>query len=211
MLRGGGQQPRFYRVKFYPLTEDVAKLSKVMAAERIPRPDLQGEGNVHPGGAVDVGLRTAIGQMPWSKDKDARRVIVLVGDSRITPGAEAATAKLAGEAKAHGYQIDALVANRQRTETWVPVLEAAGGKILSFQSELMANRAPLMGNGALPAGGAAGQRPGQGRTSSSVFEQLAVEVIRGSVSKEYQDRVEPLVHRLIDYAEAMEAAEAARQ
>jgi hypothetical protein len=176
--------PKWYLVKPYLLTDDSPKLVKTMAAEPIPPPNKIVEGNMHPGGAVNAALRAAIGEMPWSKDKNARRVILLVGDSMITPDTETETATLATDAKKHGYLIHALLDGNQ--PTWNPVLQAAGGKILYF------NNAP---NNVPPA--------------PSVFTQLAIEVIRGSVSKDYHDRVDPLVKILVRYAAAMEAAESA--
>ena len=70
-----------------------------MAAERIPAPDPQDEGNVHPGCAFHAALSAAMDRMPWSKDAAARKAIVLVGDSFVTPGSEAACTRCVADAK----------------------------------------------------------------------------------------------------------------
>jgi hypothetical protein len=196
----------WYQVKGYPLTDEPAELSSKMLAERIPRPDPRGEGNVHPGGAFHGALAGAIAQMQWSKDKGARRAIVLVGDSRITPGSESACAKLVADAKAKGFQVHALVKDGA-VRNWPDAVRPGGGVLLPFRTdEDLANRPDDDGN--VP--------PRRRRMlmdeiygPREVFGKIAATVIRDSVTEPYRDRVDPLVKILLNYAEASEAAERA--
>ena len=193
--------PNFYQVKAYPLTSDIKDLSKTMANERIPKPDPQGEGNVHPGTPVLGALQGAVQKMKWSSDKNARRVIVMVGDSKLTPGSEKATEQFAAECKKQGYFVHAL-AQRQAMTEWAGVFKASGGVMMPF------------GKGADGGAGARPLRPRQNQpqgtaeaTPRTVFDQIAAKIIRGLVAPAYHDRVDPLVAYLADYARAMGDAE----
>jgi hypothetical protein len=196
--------PQWYQVKGYPLTERAAELSKTMAAERIPRPDPMGEGNVHPGGAFHAALKAAVEQMPWSKDRGARKAVVLVGDSRLTAGSESACAKLVKEAKSHGFQVHALVKGAA-IRSWPDAVEPGGGVLLPFMTEedlaALPEDAPFRRRRMMMMAGDANPR--------AVFGKVAAVVIRDSVAQPYRDRVDPLVKILLKYAEASEAAERA--
>jgi len=191
--------PRFYQVKGYPLTSDIKELAKKMANERIPKPDSQNEGNTHPGTPVLGAIQGAVLQMKWSKDQHAKRVVVMVGDSRMTPGSERAAQQFAAQAKKEGYYLHALTQGVATTD-WVPVFKAAGGAIMPFQGM---NRRP---------GNRPGDRPGGRRANAaekpmSVFDEVAARIIRELLPEAYHDRVDPLVGILADYARAMGNAE----
>lgn len=189
-----GSRAGWYQVKGYALSTDFKQLTAKMAAEKIPPPDRQNEGNVHPGTPVLGALQAAVKGMEWSKDKNARRVIVMVGDSALTPGTEKACPTFAAQCRKDGFYLHALATRRAETE-WAAVFKAAGGQILAFSR-----------------GGAARAVRRAGSTiaaehSEGVFGELAAMIIRECVAKPYHDRIEPLVNILMHAAVAMEGAE----
>ncbi|HEX8912145.1 MAG TPA: hypothetical protein VF796_07275 [Humisphaera sp.] len=188
-----GSRAGWYQVKPYPLTTDVKALAAAMAAEKIPKPDRQNEGNVHPGTPVLGAMQGAVKGLKWSADKHARKVIVLVGDSPLTPGTEQAAEQFAAQAKKDGFQIHALGTRRAPAE-WKGVLKAAGGTMHEFG----AGRRAVKRAGGEAAGG--GHR--------SVFTDLATQIVRDSVSAPYRDRVDTLVGVLVGYAGAQAAVDA---
>lgn len=195
----------WYQVKGYPLTTDAAQLAKTMAAERIPLPDPMREGNVHPGTAFHGALLAAMERMAWSKDASARRAIVLVGDSRVTEGSEEPCKKLVAAAKQRGFQVHAMVKNGAM-RTWDELLEPGGGQTFPFRtSDEMPELPPDMPF-------AARRRMRMEMRAAemepqAVFAEVATTVIRDAVAEPYQDRVEPLVKVLLDYARAAARAE----
>lgn len=196
-----GSKQGWYQVKPHALTTDVKLLATAMAAERIPKPDKANEGNVHPGTPVLGALQGAITKMKWSSDKHARKVIVLVGDSPLTPGTEKPAEVFAAQAQKDGFQIHALATRRANVE-WQPVLKAAGGTILPFSTRNVGGAPPPARKPRrLPINSPAAESP------LSVFGQLAVQVIRDSVSPAYRNRIDPLVGILMKYAEAAHAVE----
>jgi len=178
--------PRFYQVKGYPLTTDGKAIAAKMAAEPIPKPD-RNEGNVHPGSALHAAVKAAMGEMNWSTDKHARRVIAVVGDAPITPGSEKACEELGTLAKSKGYLIHALIRPRVK-ESWDPFIKSSGATYMPF---------------------AAGARPIRPKAidPASELAEIMTQVVSESVGPEYRDRVEPLVKMLIPYAKSAELAE----
>ena len=196
--------PSWYQVKGYPLTTDAVALAATMAKERIPRPDPRVEGNVHPGGAFCAALSAAVGEMNWSKDAGARRVIVMVGDSLLTAGSEQAAEKLTARAKAAGYHLHA-VTKGGATRGWAAAVRAGGGQMLTFD-----RRGPAGPRGG---GGGFGCRfrqppPAAVAPSAGEFDEIARRIIRESVAPAYRDRIDPLLSALFPYAQAMETAAA---
>lgn len=205
--QAAASNPSFYQVKGYPLTADTKALAAKMAAERIPKPD-KNAGNTHPGTPVLGALQGAVLQMGWSKDKNARRVIVMVGDSPLTPGTEKECESFAGECKRDGFHLHALTVGKATAE-WAGVFRAAGGKIMPIDGKDSSaggrlrkklTKRPGTTPGT-PAGGAGADAP------RAVFGRLAVEIIRACVTPAYHDRVDPLVGILIDFATAAGEAE----
>jgi hypothetical protein len=203
--QSAGSNPAWYQVKPHALTADVKALSTAMAAERIPKPNAAVEGNVHPGTPVLGAMQGAVARLKWSQDKQARKVIVLVGDSTLTPGTEQAAVQFAARCKDEGFQIHALATGKANM-AWQDVLKSAGGSILPFNAG---------GGGAAAGGPPMPARPRARRNggnvsegSISVFGQLATRVIQDSVAAGYRDRVTPLVKVLLHYAEAARDAEA---
>ncbi len=196
-----GANPNWYQTKAYALTADIKDLSATMAKERIPKPDSANEGNTHPGTPVLGALQTAVLKMKWSTDKNARRVIVMVGDSKLTPGTEKAAVAIAAECRKQGYFVHAL-AQRQAMMDWVDVFKASGGVMMPFGAGAAANAPNPRPNRPLARPGAAADT-----TPKNVFDRIAAQVIRGLVTPAYHDRVDPLVTILADYARAQGDAE----
>ena len=194
--------PKFYQVKGFPLTTDAKALSTSMAAERIPKPDSKNEGNTHPGCAVHAAIKAAMTQMNWSADHNARRAIVLVGDSAPTPGTEAACELIAAQAKTQGYILDALVVGEAET-TWGKFLTAADGEMvpLNAQRELMVKAETAAERRAI--------RLRAATNPSDPFADVVSEILRHCVDPAYRDRVDPLLHILRPYAKAVLAVEQA--
>ena len=105
--------PPWYQVKGHPLTPRGAELTAPMTAKRIPRPDPQTEGNVHPGCAFHAAMSAAMDQMPWSKDAAARKAIVLVGDSASRPDPKRPAPAASPTPKRRGFQVHAFVRGRR--------------------------------------------------------------------------------------------------
>ena len=191
--------PKFYRTKTYKLTTDASGLAATMAAERIPEPDPRNEGNVHPGSPYHGALKTAIAEQPWTREKLARRVIIIVGDSFLTPGSERAATELTAEAAKHGYDVHALCGG-QAARTWPDVVKAGGGQLITIG----------------PGGGGAGprrpvrrpdSRPAGDTVVSDFFRSLLIAALTPAVAPDYRDRIDPLLEALVPFARASEAAE----
>ena len=203
--------PQWYQVKGHPLTPRGPELMAQMSAERIPAPDPRTEGNVHPGCAFHAALAAAMDRMPWSKDAAARKAIVLVGDSHVTPGSEAACEKLVADAKRRGFQVHAL-AKGGAARSWNELVQGGGGAVFPFRTA----------EDEMPAGPPADlpdDAPFRRRRQMmmevraaeldphAVFGRIAATVIRDAVAPPYRDRVDPLVTILLPYAQAAALAE----
>lgn len=189
----GGQK---YQIKEYALTTDVKALAAKMAVERIPKPDAKVEGNMHPGTPVLGAMQVAVDRMNWSKDKNARKIVVLVGDAKPTPGTESTAEKFAESMHSRGFSLYALT-TRVATELWPPIIKAGGGEVV-----------PMGGGGG---GGHKNKKQprvqGDGPSALTPFQEVAAAAIRDAVASTYRDRVDPLVDIWIKYAVAMEQAE----
>ena len=182
-----------------------------MTAERIPGPDPRTEGNVHPGCAFHAALTAAMDRMAWSKDAAARKAIVLVGDSYVTSGSEAACAKLVADAKRRGFQVHAL-AKAGAARSWNELVEGGGGAVFPFRTAEDEMPAGLMAD--LPEDSPFRRRRqmmmearAEELDPHAVFGRVAATVIRDAVTPAYRDRVDPLVKVLLPYAQAAALAE----
>jgi hypothetical protein len=178
--------PKFYSVKGYPLTPDGKALAAKMAAERIPPPDKKNEGNTHPGGAFFSALKAAMELMNWSTDKQAKRLIVIIGDSFLTPGSEKACVQLAGEAKAKGFQLQAIIKG-SAIGSWDEAVKAGGSEPV------------ILGNGS--------KHVAAGQDINADFRSASAAAIRQSVAAPYRDRIDPLLKSLMPYAKELNASE----
>lgn len=205
--------PRWYQVRGFPLTAEVSELSGKMAAEPIPKPDAENLGNVHPGGAYAGALMAAMKEMKWSDAPNSARVIVLVGDSKLTPGTEKACEELSAIAAKEGYQLHALVKG-EAVQNWAAAVKAGNGSLLLFDGPgggAAAKPKPAAKPPAKPAAGnpgGGGNAPGAGNAPrANEFEEIAVRVVRGAVGPAYRDRVNPLLDVLLPYARELGEAE----
>ena len=194
-----------YRTKTYKLTPDAAGLAATMAAEPIPKPDPK-LGNVHPGSAYYAGLKTAIAEQPWSRDKLSRRVIVLVGDSFLTPGSEKAATDLTAEAARNGYDVHAFVGGRA-VKAWADVVKAGGGQMITVNSA----RRPMRPGPGAPAATTTAPTTQSAREAAvgGLFRSVLVAALTPAVAADYRDRIEPLLDALIPFARAEADAEKA--
>jgi len=189
----------WYTIRPYALTTDVKALAAKMMAEKIPKPDAKKEGNMHPGTPVLGAMQVAVKAMQWSRDKNARKVIVLVGDAKPTPGTEQAAEKFAATCKTNGYSLHALTEDKA-TDFWTDILKAGGGSIVPMKGGKEGGHKHHEGRNA-------GSLPLNEPAPHSAFTDLAATIIKESVTPPYRDRADPLVEILTKCALAAEQAE----
>jgi len=115
-----------FATKYYTLTSSVSSLSS-----RMLRVDPRGGNYLHPGGAVHGGLYTALKKQPWSSGAKARKAIVLIGDSPVTPKVPAAlpaAKNLAAEMHKRGFVIHGILL--KDLPSYAQVVKAGGGDAL---------------------------------------------------------------------------------
>jgi hypothetical protein len=127
-------------------------------------------------------------------------VVILVGDSFLTPGSEKAATDLTAEAARNGYDVHAFVGGRAMT-AWADIIKAGGGQLISVNS---ARRVMRPG-----AAGAAASRPSRDEAAGDLFRSVLVAALSPAVATDYRDRIEPLLDALIPFARAEAAAEKA--
>ncbi len=213
-----------FRTMSLPLTGKVEKLSAVLGKFN-PRSGSY----LHPGGAVHGGLATAVAKQPWNRSADAKKVIVLIGDSQVTPGAEKAAVYLARKMKQEGWLIHGILL--KNLPTYVDVVEAGGGKCIYVTFNKRHGRAtlsrpkkkgknkggkgkgkqnPNRGRGGLEPvpTGKVPKLPGAGRLIArpappgSPFRATVAGILRSLIPSSYHDRIDPLVAVLLEYADA---------
>ncbi len=160
---------------------------------------------LHPGGAVAGGLQQALQRQPWVTTESAKKIIILIGDSNITPTSAPMSTqvacKIAAAAKHSGYIIHALCLKRS-LPGYAQVAKTGGGKTLTAT---------------LPPGFQLGiPKKGfvpvfttceDGRliapySNKSPFATLATEIVQSMIAKDYHKRIQPLVDLLLPYAMA---------
>ena len=185
----GKYASRIYQVRAFALTGQIDTLSRRMLAEEAGRNST--DKSFHPGGAAAAALYTAVKKMQWKQGDWARKIIVMVGDSPVTPGATGAANKLAAEARKAGFQIHSLIVDRKidfkskgtfkaGLETWEAVAKAGGGKAIWLDSTKMkALHADLSGKG-----GKGGKAKGGGKASSKNSGKATATKAPGKTEKE---------------------------
>jgi len=178
--------PPAYQTKVLPLNKEAGVLAKQMASEKI------GKGGrdshiTHPGSAVNGGLLTALLKLDWGKEPSAQHVIILIGDSPLTEGSDAATAELAADAVQKGFQIHAITTTAGSVKTWHPVIVAAKGIHWGYR----------------PGGKAVGTKDGVQAIHD--YSAVAKVLIRNSITPQYRDRIDPLIAAIEPFIEQSEA------
>ena len=145
-LSQGKYASRIYQVRMFALTGSIDTLSRRMLAEEAGRNST--DKSFHPGGAAAAALHVAVKKQIWKQGNWARKIIVMVGDSPVTPGATGAANKLAAEARKEGFQVHSLIVDRKINfkskgsfkaglETWEAIAKAGGGKAIWLDSTQM--------------------------------------------------------------------------
>ncbi|CAN5395201.1 hypothetical protein BH10PLA1_BH10PLA1_08210 [soil metagenome] len=179
--------PPAYQTKVLPLNKEAGVTAKLMATESIGKRERKMH-NTHPGSAVNGGLLTALIKMDWSKEPDAQRVIILIGDSPLTDDTEAPTVELAKDAVKKGFQIHAITTTVNAANSWHPVIVAAGGVHWGYR----------------PPEHPGGHKTGDIETIND-YAAVAKVLIRNCVSPQYRDRIDPLIAALEPFIEQAEA------
>ena len=163
---------------------------------------------LHRGGAVHGALTTCIKKQPWSKSKNAKKIIILVGDSPLTEGSDKATIELAKQMhKKKGFIIHAITLDWRSDKTFTPVAKAGGGTSISVRVPGMRVKKPPAGSKPEPPAPKTSKKDTHGQiapylTSKSRIDQVVIAVIQSAIPKGYHKRIEPFVKILMDYAKA---------
>ena len=203
-----------FATKFYTLTSSVSSLSA-----RMLKVDPRTGNYLHPGGAVHGGLYTALKKQPWASGAKARKAIVLIGDSPVTPkaaGALPAARNLAADMAKKGFVIHGILL--KDLPSYASVVKAGGGASMRMSFG--------KGGGKVAGGGGAGRRKGKGakggkgggkgagkgdgdagkgaarRGGDSPYTTLVGSIIRPLMPKGHRKLVDPLVDILLIYADA---------
>ncbi len=198
-----------------PLTGAIPTL-----AQKMLKIDPRSGTYLHPGGAVHGGMYTALTKQPWKKSVGAKKIIVLIGDSPVTPGNEQAAQVLAASAAKKGFVVHAITL--KNLPSYEAVVAKGGGRsmLCSFGKGQVKKPAKKPGNGPVKKPGSkpgnkVGNNPAKAKPGSGVGEQIAKplagvssyrmivgEIIRSMLPVGYHHRVDPLVNILLVYAEA---------
>ncbi len=170
----------YYQTKHLALNKEAGALAAAMAAEKIPKPDPALK-NMHSGSAVHGGLSTALTSLKWSEEPDSIRVIVLIFDSNLTKGTEAATKELVIGATKRGFQVHGITTAPEGTRSGHEAILAGGG----IHFELIAKS--KQGNA------------GEGITQIHDFSIIPRALIKASINKQYRDRIDPLLSAFEPY------------
>jgi hypothetical protein len=205
------QHPAGYTAKPYPLSPDVVRLANIMFDEPIPKPNTDRWANTHPGSAAHSMLFAADRGLEWSAGPNVVRAVVAVADSEIKPDRVQPAAMLARDMAQRGFQVHALHTRQQAAFEQVFV-EGGGGSLLQFKP-----RDGTRSN--LPAGPLASwdlETASDWTQDINAFEQIALNLINGSVPPEYESRVHQAVIAVSPFLrqafpEAMAGVEEPRQ
>lgn len=200
-----------FRTRVVPLTGNV-----MAVAQEVSTFQPKSGSWYHPsGGAVHGGLFTALKNQPWSNRPDARKIVVLIGDSPITQTAKAApkaAADLAAKMHKDGWVIHALTLNKQPT---YEAVAAAGGGVSVIAhipvTDKPASKPPQKAPAKAPPN-AVGKKPtkkpqpkpqiAEPGSSESAYSAIAGEILRSLLPEGYRARVEPVTRFYLLYAEA---------
>lgn len=179
-----GQKP-YYQVKVHPLTGNIAEIVSTMSKEPIPTPNRQLHRNMHPGCAVAGGIQGAIKAGMWIDESKGRRVMILVGDSNLTPDSEAATSALIKEATGRRFVVHAMLLN-QAIKLWPDHIKTSGTKPTVLW------KIGLKDDPTKPA-----------PEAIRAFRGLEKSVILSTVSDNFHDRIDPLLTALSAYIDSV--------
>ena len=187
-----GTKGPMFRTVTMPLTGRV----EPMAAKMLTLNPRSGA-YLHPGGAVHGGLYTALHKQPWKKTASAasaRKIIVLIGDSPVTPGALPSAKALAASMAKKGWIIHGVTL--KKLPSYEQVIAAAGGNAIPISFAKGRAKSPRA-----PRAGASGQIAAASGTDTR-FRAVVGAIMRSMLPAKYHNRVDPLVKVLLDYAGA---------
>lgn len=187
-----------YRTESIPLTNSMDRLARLML-----RVDPTAGNCRHKGGACHGGLFTALKKQPWTRGDKSSRVIVIVGDSTVTPGSEKASVELATEMHERGWKIHAMVLRGNKgAPTYESVAKAGGGQTIN--TSFLELRAALGSEGEEHPN--AGRKPNRQRQrqvarivrGGTPYARIVEAIVASSVPVEYRHLVTPLVRILLE-------------
>jgi len=201
-----------YGTATFALTSSVSSLSS-----RMFKVDPRAGNFLHPGGAVHGGLYTALKKQSWARGPKAKKVIVLIGDSPVTPKGPAplaAAKSLATSMRNNGFVIHGILL--RDLPSYAAVVKAGGGTSMRMSFG--------KGGGKVAGGGGGAKKKGKGKTSKaaakgakstaaagrggapragqSPYAKLVSGIVRPMLPKEFGHLVDPLMDILLVYAEA---------
>jgi len=218
-ISAGKYASRIYQVRAFSLTGVVDGLSRRMLAEEAGRNST--DKSFHPGGAAAAALYAAVKKLQWKQGDWARKIIVMVGDSPVTPGATTAANRLAAEAKKAGFQVHSLIVDRKINfkgkghfkaglETWEAVAKAGGGKAIWLDSTKMKSlHSDLAGKGGK--GGAKNSGKGKKASSKPSGKATATKPRKPAAKKDAADKSDKATPKGSTKAEKAAAKKAAAE
>ncbi len=166
----------WYQTKYLALNKEAGALAAAMAAEKIPKPD-PAIHNMHSGSAVHGGLFTAISKLKWSVEPNSIHVIVLIFDSNLTKGTEAATKDLVITAAKQGFYVHGVTTAPQGTASGHEAIIAGGGVHFELAGSAKGNVGKSV----------------EGIIPIKNFAVIPHTLIKSSINKQYRDRIDPLL------------------
>jgi hypothetical protein len=179
-----GQRP-FYQVKVHPLTSNIPEIVRTMANEPIPKPDPKLHRNTHPGCAVAGGIAGSVKAGMWVDAGKGKRVMILVGDSHLTPGTEAATSDLIKQVTERDFIVHSLLLG-PAVRLWPEHIKTSGNEPQKLWKIVSPDAPDKPSNEAIWA-----------------FRSLERVVILSTVSKNFHGRIDPLLKALRPYIDGV--------
>ena len=213
---GKGKPGPMFATSTFSLTSSVSSLSS-----RMMKADPRMSNYLHPGGAVHGGLYTALKKQPWASGPKAKKVIVLIGDSPVTPTSPAplaAAKSLAASMRNNGFTIHGILL--KDLPSYATVVRAGGGTSMRMSFGKGGGKVAGGGGGKKPGKGGGKNRgkgktpkpaakgakstaaPGAGRAGQSPYAKLVSGIVRPLLPREFGHLVDPLMDILLVYAEA---------
>jgi hypothetical protein len=192
-----------YAVKGFRLTSNVRYLAGKLAEEQA--------GSGHAGGAPYGGLMAAIEEQPWTRARSAKKVCVLIGDTRPTQGSMEPMKAYLEKATKRGFRVQ-VIKVRANLPGYDKIAKWGMGTSIYVDFHGM-NRS---GRGATGFPGIPGRRrPREPKggwpqivdppASASPLKAVVAETIRTILPAQYHKRVDPLVALLLEYADVPES------
>ncbi len=175
-------KPPFYQVRTYPMTSNIPFIVKTMADEPIPGPDTKKYRNTHQGTALAGGIQGSLRSAQWIGKTQGQRVMILVGDSAVTAGSEDAVKALVKQAIDDGYAVHNLIL-ALAVNSWPAFFEGTG--VIQHKVGKIAETGGVPSKKALEA-----------------FKAIEDSVVYSSVSKNFHNRLEPLLKAMQPYIQS---------